>query len=144
MNAGAWSQNIDTMFNDLRLNYSDAKDAAIAIEALPDDAIIFENSEDYCCAVIPYLKNKKIYNPFAKSVASYINRNPALIHSMSYDEFVLTCREMFPDINLNKIFILKSTEVNYIDGLKLDDENFYKAEYPTVRGESFEIYYINL
>ncbi|MBQ3625476.1 MAG: hypothetical protein II948_01865, partial [Synergistaceae bacterium] len=146
VNVGAWAQNINTMYIDLRVNYSNAQDAAKVIEDLPKDAVIFENAEDYCNAIIPYLKDKIIYNPFSKSAASYMDRNPALRHSMSYKDFILTCREMFPGIN--KIFILKSIDINCITGLEENiqgQKKIYSSGRPMViNGEGFEIYEINL
>ncbi|MBR0096073.1 MAG: hypothetical protein IJP88_02720, partial [Synergistaceae bacterium] len=103
-------------------------------------------AEDYCNAIIPYLKDKIIYNPFSKSAASYMDRNPALRHSMSYKDFILTCREMFPGIN--KIFILKSIDINCITGLEENiqgQKKIYSSGRPMViNGEGFEIYEINL
>lgn len=107
---------VPIMYKDIAGRYSGAYDAALAVETLPEDAVIFEYTEDYCNSVIPYLKTKVIYNPFQKNTASYINRDTKLRHSMTGSEFMKTVREMFPD--KQEIYMLMSKPKN-------DDKIFF-------------------
>lgn len=126
--------------------YSGAEDAAQIIETLPDDAVILENTEDFCNAVIPYLKTKTIYNPFSGQQASYINRNPKFRHSMSYDEFISLCRKIFP--GKQNIWLLYCINSSHISGLEehLADDNLYYSDSNrrTIRDEHFSIYRLNI
>ena len=138
------------MITDIIRLYSGARDAAYAIETLPEDAAIFESKEDFCNAVIPYLKTQKIYNPFSRSEATYITRNPKLKHSMTYDEFVSVCNSMFPD--KKDVWVLyhngNSISTGYIYELKahLNSEDLYYSDEDKkiINNEHFSIYHLEL
>lgn len=83
--------------DDIRYYYSDAQGAAAVIDSLPPDAVVLESVEDFTNAIIPWLREKTVINPFADEPASYANRDIRNRHSMSLDEFMEYCRSRFPD-----------------------------------------------
>ena len=96
--------------------YADTTGAANAINELPNDAIIFEISDEYCNGVLPYLgSGHKVYNPFTKSVATYADRIPENKTFLTYDEFLQIAKEMFPDAE--KIYVMLALESNRIRGI---------------------------
>ncbi len=83
---------------DIQSAYSDSKNAAEFInEQISSDSIIVCNSEESCNALVPYLDGRTIYSPFSERELSFVNRDARCLHSMSYTQFVDTCRRMFPD-----------------------------------------------
>lgn len=110
---GVWIGIGDNVWRELLIPYSASKDAAEFLNQLPDDIVIIENDEEYCCAVVPYLKNKVLFDPFKENVASYIDRNPDNKPSeISLQDAIERCQSQFPEAK--GIVILCSSENNKI------------------------------
>ena len=145
---GVWGSFGQETLKDLYMPYTAAKAAAETIEALPDGAVIFENSEDYCNAVIPYLKKKKIYNPFNGQVANFCDRNPEHAHYIGFDDFIAQCSERFPDAE--GVYILCSVNSNYIGISDEEAEKItlcwssYEELGETIQSEAFDIRYLKI
>ena len=113
-------------FLDLFKKFSGGEAAAIALENLPDNAIIVEPPEKVCKSVIPYLRTKKIYSPTLQKNANYI-------------EFIAAIRKMFPDA---KDFWLICSDINN----EISNEYLYYTDKDEqiLMDEHFSIYHINL
>lgn len=142
---------VPKIYSDLFLRYSGAGEAGAAIETLPEDAVIFESTEDFCNAVIPYIKTKTVYNPFSETKASYINRNPALRHYMNYDELIASINKMFP--GKSSVYILVNCEkipgTGYIEDIEEHlraEDLYYSDEDKTILrpDEHFSIYRMHI
>ncbi len=151
---GMWGGTMGKLARDhLKKPYSASRGAALVLDQLPDDAIVFENVEDFCCAVVPYLKKQTVYNPFTKTEASFFNRNPDHLQHPSLKEFKNICREMFPEEK--GIYIIWSTNWSkldcYIDVTEAEADSMEliwssQEEYggETISGEDFDIRYMTL
>lgn len=151
---GMWGGTVGKSIREhLKMPYSASKQAAEMVDQLPEDAVIFENVEDFCCAVVPYLKEKTVYNPFTKSEASFFNRNPDHLQHPSLDQFKDICREMFPEasgvyvvwsVNWSKLdcyIDVTDTEMNSMELIwSSEDQNLGG----TISGEDFDIRYLSI
>ena len=133
--------------------FSASKAVAAETDKLPEDAVIFENVEDHCCAVVPYLKEKTMYNPFSKAEASYFNRNPDHLQQLSLREFKDICRQMKPEAE--GVYIVWSVNWSdldcYIDvtpaelrQMELIWSSIEEFGGESISGEDFEIRYLSL
>ena len=141
----------DDLINDLIPNgkYSDSTGVANAINELPEDAVVFEISDDYCNAVLPYLTgNHKVYNPYTKSEATYADRAPNSKVFLKYNEFIEIAKEMFP--NAKSIYVILALESGRIEGIydKNEDDGvtvYYSAQSDErVIKEQFKVIEINM
>ena len=120
-------------FFDLFYKFSGGEGAAIALESLPDNAIIFEPPEKVCKSVIPYLRTKKIY-----SLTLQKNAN--------YTEFIAAVRKMFP--NIKDFWLICNPDSDRIKNLQsyLRDEDLYYTDKDELilMDEHFSIYHVKL
>ena len=135
-------------FNDVNHDYSHmystSHDISNFIEySLPENAVIFENCDDFCNAVVAYNKNKIIYNPFNQSKASYCVRNKQIVTSISYEDFIEIAHSMFPDNKDIYLLCSKATDIsiNQIYNIPNNLEIVYETQ---ETHESFYIYHIYL
>lgn len=125
--------------------YSGSKNTASYINHIrnEDDAIV-ANTEDFVNAIVPYLKDRTMYNPFNKAPSTYVLRDADGVHRLTYDEFLDVCRELFPD--KDEVYVVCSKAENHIDGL-YDHTDEFEVVYETVGNvmfENFIIYQIRL
>ncbi len=134
----------EKLTKDYTQEYSDAKDTAKFIEQLPKEAVIYENTEDFCNSVIPYLKTKQIINPFNGKKASYCDRNKNKAHSCNVDEFLDMCRKKNP--NKNEIYLLCSDESNSIENVEeiLSNSQIVYRSIGFVQVENYKLYKIKI
>ena len=110
---GVWGEMGENVWRDFFYPYSASKDAARVIDQLPAGAVVFVNEEQRSAAVVPYLHNKIIYNPFAEAPVSYYDRSPDVNHNpVPLSDFESICKKMFPDSE--GVYILCSQEDNGI------------------------------
>ena len=136
---------IDDIKMDYNNLYTDAQGAADALEALPDDAVIFEGSGEFCNSVIARLKTKKVYSPFYEQEAGFCIRNTARFTDLDYDGFKKKAGSMFPDAGgVYVLFSDTSPEGNMgnIKGFPEKYEEIYTTNTDTIRDEGFRIIYV--
>lgn len=143
---GVWTSFGKDIWKDLYLPYSASKAAARAVDELPEGAIVFENAEAYCNAVVAYVKKNTVYNPFTGKIAGYCDKDPEHVHSTTMEDFISLCKEKFPDAE--GVYILCSVNNNSIEISEEEVEAMELCwssqwEMPeTMQSEAFDIRYL--
>ena len=131
------------------LCFSHSDEIAREIEKLPENAIIFITSSDYDSGVVAQVKKHAIYSPFTRTKASYADRNPDFSENMTYQDFVSTITDMFPEAT--EAYVIVGSEVCGVEDLdEIVEDNsdvltkyYVPEEYPYY-GETFYLLKINL
>jgi len=127
-------------------SYSDAKNTAVFIDSLTKDSVVFEYAEDYCNAVVPYLRKNTIRNPFTDGDYLYCERNKNKIKMLDYDEFLSDVRADLP--NLDYVYLLYGKSVvrgfRRIENVPDNLEIVYETQDTDTVQEQFIVYRIPL
>ncbi|MCR5635995.1 MAG: hypothetical protein K6F76_02290 [Clostridiales bacterium] len=94
---------------DIVYPYTDAKNAAEFIDkSIDTDDTVIINSDESCIAVVPYLRNATLYDPFAQKELTYISRNKNRTNKrwLDYEEFMKTSKSCCG--NKNYVYMLLS------------------------------------
>ena len=138
--------NSGDIYFDYENSYSDAANTAKFIESLSEDSVIFENTEDFCNAVVPYLKNTKVINPFTDKEHHYCERNKNSITIIEYNTLISDMKRKFP--NERYIYFLCSKSINkhsrYVNNIPENLEVIYETQGATITNEKFLVYKIYL
>lgn len=123
---------------------SSGKEAAEAINQLPEDAVIFITSAGYDTPVVAQIDSRHtIYDPFTKDKASFVIRKPEYDYSVDYATFINTVTEMCPDADC--VYVVLTTLVCHVDGffeILDDDYDFIEEYYSSSKDCEFESYLI--
>ena len=104
---------------------------------------------DYDSGVVAQVKKHAIYSPFTRAKASYADRNPDFSENMTYQDFVSTITDMFPEAT--EAYVIVGSEVCGVEDLdEIVEDNsdvltkyYVPEEYPYY-GETFYLLRINL
>ena len=144
---GAWNySDAYLLMEDLdpKMYLSSGKEAAEAINMLPEDAVIFITSADYDTPVVSQIDSKHtIYDPFTKEKASFVIREDEYDYRIDYATFINTVTEMCPDADC--VYVVLTTLVCHVDGffeILDDDYDFIEEYYSSSKDCEFESYLI--
>ncbi len=80
-------------FSDVQKAYSDSKNTASYINVdMPGIDQLVCNCEESCNSLVPYLKDKTIFDPFTNDQLSFVNRDKNNVHEMSFSRFIEICK----------------------------------------------------
>lgn len=128
------------IIQDYKTVYSAAKVTADYIEEnIENDAVFVCTDGPISSAIIPYIKNKKFWNPSAEEYFTYVTLNEKSNIKMSGEEIIKKAKERFKD--REKVYILDCNK-------KIQDKSLillYKSEKNSIRiEENYIIYEMNI
>ena len=142
--AASWA-----LIDDIKLDYdgmyTDAGGTAEALETLPESAVIFEGSGEFCNSVVARLRTKKVYSAFYEQEAGFCIRDTKRFRDLDIDSFEKTVKKMFPDTEGVYVFFSDTCpegNMGNIIGYPEEYSEIYATEIDTIRDEGFRILYI--
>ncbi|MDO4803772.1 MAG: hypothetical protein Q4A32_03010 [Lachnospiraceae bacterium] len=142
--ASSWAL-IDDIKADYDGLYTDAQGAADFLEALPEDAVIFEGSGEFCNSVVARLVTKKAYSAFYEQEAGFCIRNKTRFKDLDYAGFEKAARKMFPKAEGVYVFFSDTSPegcMGNIVGYPKEYTEVYATETETIRDEGYRIVYV--
>jgi hypothetical protein len=81
---------------DLSRPYSDAPRCAAYLETLDADVPVVEAETDFIDSVAAYLGDREVYNPYARSTATWVDRDQRDVHDLTFAELKANVRAAYP------------------------------------------------
>ncbi len=127
--------------------YSDSKNLASYInENLAEDSLIVTNSDPAASSIIPFLKNRAIWNPVIEKEMTYIKWNHERLKKINDKQLIEWIKKDFPDVDAFYLIFLDTTKnQNFIDGVENligKQKPIYQTKGITITEESYDLYLI--